>query len=310
LWRWAFPTAVFLLWLLGDIRMFRQRHRIRGLPPVRVAPAPPKGLAFLRHPVTTTDVTISTYTIPWPGPDLRLVHLSDLHLNHDFPQAYYQAVIDLSNQQEPDLVLISGDLVSYSIDIPLISPLIGQLNTTAAVTGAGVTPGKGVFASLGNHDYWSDPHQVGRAISQSGVSLLSGKTLQLTKDCQSFILYSDDRPWGPGICLPSGGLTGGPGLVLSHSPDNIFKLARLPGIWAVFSGHVHAGQFRLPLPWGSMAVMLPSAYGRLLDRGHFSIPAFSRFGTSSTSFCRSGIAHPSRRCASTARPKLVIHFPP
>jgi predicted MPP superfamily phosphohydrolase len=54
-------------------------------------------------------------------------------------------------------------------------------------------------------------------------------------------------------------------VVLTHTADNIYRL-RHGGAALVFAGHYHAGQIRLP--WlGSLVV--PSAFGRLFDHGHF-----------------------------------------
>ena len=54
---------------------------------------------------------------------------------------------------------------------------------------------------------------------------------------------------------------------LSHSPDNVFDFAR-SGAFAVFSGHLHAGQIRIPL-FGPAAV--PSLYGRCFEHGQYRV---------------------------------------
>lgn len=301
--RWLFPAAVILLWVLGDIRMFWQRRRLQGSPPVSTEPTPPAGLAFLLHPLTTCDLVTVQYRLAWPGPELRLVHLSDLHLNHALPMDYYQQVIDRANQLKPDLVLLSGDFISSSDDIPLIPGLLEQLQTTNRVTADGIFPGKAIFASLGNHDYWSDPERVRKVLSAAGVSLLQPGPVRASKDHTSFFVCADDRPWGEGFELPSSQLPIRTGLVLSHSPDNIYDLAKLPGFWAVFSGHVHAGQFRFPFPWGSASIIVPSKYGRRLDHGHFAFTAQAACPEQATHlFVNAGIG--------AAEPPVRLYCPP
>ena len=56
-------------------------------------------------------------------------------------------------------------------------------------------------------------------------------------------------------------------LVLSHTPDNIYEVAER-GATALFAGHTHGGQFRLPL-LGPLVV--PSRYGRRFEEGHFVV---------------------------------------
>jgi hypothetical protein len=53
--------------------------------------------------------------------------------------------------------------------------------------------------------------------------------------------------------------------MLTHTPDNLYALCDL-GYAAIFAGHYHGGQIRLP---GLGALVVPSRYGRRFDRGHF-----------------------------------------
>jgi len=268
----AFPAVVILLWVLYELRLQRRKKSIQGPPPDSVLPPPAKGLAFLTHPVTTCDLTQVNYTLSWAGPELTVVQLTDLHLNHAVPMDYYQQVIDQANALSPDMIFLSGDFVNFSHQTRLLPGLLKQLTTTPCVLTNGTQPGKAVFASLGNHDYWSDPSMVRQALRDSGVYILSPTPISASRDGFEFLLVADDRPWGPGVDLDSSPVHNIPGFILSHAPDNIFDLARFPGWWVVFSGHVHAGQFRVPLPWGNTAVLVPSKYGRLLDHGHFILP--------------------------------------
>jgi uncharacterized protein len=281
--RHAFPLLVLAVWLLGDLRLLVQKRLQRGAPPVDEQPPRPRGFAFLRHPITTTDLTRVSYEVFWDGPALTVAQLTDLHVNGSLPFSHYQQAIRLAEKAQPDLVLLTGDFVSHAKNIPALPGLLTPITTTCALSGEGLTPGKAIFASLGNHDYWSDPTGVKAALAQSGVRLLSGQCMELFAQGQPFRLCADDRPWGPASPFsrgekgqdsppPSGeglGVREKPTLILSHSPDNIFDLRYIPGAVAVFSGHVHGGQFRVPLPFGSTSLVLPSIHGRRLDRGHF-----------------------------------------
>jgi predicted MPP superfamily phosphohydrolase len=126
-------------------------------------------------------------------------------------------------------------------------------------------------ASLGNHDYWSDPDAINCVLKDQSIPRLNGSGVEMSFEGEKFKVYADDRPWGLGLSAKSGGFDAPPSMVLSHSPDNIFQLIKMPSCRAVFSGHVHAGQFRFPLPWSglSTSLVLPSAHGRRLDHGHF-----------------------------------------
>lgn len=283
--RWAFPLFTAVLWLWGDIRLAVQKHRLRGCPPVDVYPPQAHGWEFLRRPNTTLDLTRVSYEIPWDGPTLTVAQITDLHLNAHIPLDFYRQAIDLVNQAHPDLIFLSGDFVTYRHNLPLLPDLLRPLRTSGRVRAENLPPHQAVVASLGNHDYWADGQTVSQTLQAAGFDLLSGRWIDIQVDGKTVRLAGDDRPWGAGLAasappVSSDSVNGDaiPCLILSHSPDNIFRLRRFPGARAVFSGHVHGGQLRMPLPVlganspaGSTAVILPSAFGRLLDRGHFVV---------------------------------------
>ena len=48
--------------------------------------------------------------------DYKIVNLSDLHLGQWLTAEYLEGVIDIVNRQEPDMVALTGDYVSYILD--------------------------------------------------------------------------------------------------------------------------------------------------------------------------------------------------
>lgn len=64
-------------------------------------------------------------------------------------------------------------------------------------------------------------------------------------------------------------------LVLIHTADNIYRLSA-EGVTAVFAGHYHAGQIRVPLLG---PLVMPSVYGRRFDHGHFMVNGTRLFVT-------------------------------
>jgi predicted MPP superfamily phosphohydrolase len=135
-------------------------------------------------------------------------------------------------------------------------------------------PRFGVYAVLGNHDFWTAPDAVRRTLSAAGVTLLGTGCAQLPESLGRIAVCGTEAPWGPkrDASLPAGGLS----LVLSHTPDNIYELATL-GASVVFSGHTHGGQLRLP---GLGALIIPSRYGRRFDEGHFLVGSTHLFVSS------------------------------
>lgn len=239
---------------LGELRRVWLRRRLRGAPPVERSG--PSG-SFLR-PVTTTDLQIVRYEVDlpgWQGETLRVAQLSDLHVNADIPLDYYLQAVEQVNRAQPDLILLTGDFVTDLHFLSLLPSILGGLKSRL-----------GSYAILGNHDYWADAGQVAEMVESLGIHLLrDGWQRVLVDERTTLVLFGCEAPWSKNTCQKPALQAGELALGLSHTADHIYRLSG-PGIAAVFSGHYHAGQFRLPF-FGP--VLAPSAYGRRFDRGHF-----------------------------------------
>ena len=249
----------YLAWLLlaGIVGKQWQRHALRQeyeRSPIRHE----RPAESLWRPVTTTDLGVRYYVVGSnrvsPG-GIRIVLLTDLHITPALPRAYYEQMFELVAAQHADLILLGGDYVSEPENLELMARLLAR-RWPARV---------GVFGVLGNHDLWTDSARVRDALSSAGVTLVEGRCLQLPESLGQIAICGTDAPWGAELssALDPAELN----LVLSHTPDNIYRLAK-QGATLVFSGHTHGGQIRVP-GWGS--VVVPSRFGGVFDQGHFVV---------------------------------------
>jgi hypothetical protein len=126
----------------------------------------------------------------------------------------------------------------------------------------------GIFAILGNHDHWADPEQVATTVSDAGVQMLHNGWQRLSLNgVGNLLIQGCEDPWSPEKWRSTAVQPEELVLVLSHTADNIYRLSKA-GAKAVFSGHYHAGQFKLP---GLGPVIIPSKYGRRFHHGHFVV---------------------------------------
>ncbi len=188
---------------------------------------------------------------------LSVLHLSDLHFSPAYGRLFFEEVVRsaLAFGPEPDLVLITGDFLDDDAMtdwvVPVLSPLRGRL---------------GQFAVLGNHDYRHDIRGLRRELRASGFTALEGRWSVVEAGGDRIAIGGTSHPWGKDLFrrpAPAADLS----LVLSHSPDEIYRAAGL-GVDAVFSGHNHGGQVRLP---GIGPILMPSRYSRRFDRGFFRV---------------------------------------
>ena len=255
--RWhAVPLVVLGLVVVGELRRFALRRAASAEVPVSVSPSARSRWS----PNTTTDLAVIRHLASAPclrGDRLRVVQLSDLHVTDQVPYDYYVSVLETAARQEPDLLILTGDFVSSRRRMDLVEELLRDRLEARL----------GVFGVLGNHDYWTDSLAVRRVLERVGVQLLRGECRRLTlRDGATLQLCGTEQPWGVTLhadAVREADFT----LVLSHNPDNIYELASM-GVSAVFGGHYHGGQFRIP---GLGAFVVPSRYGRRFDRGRFRI---------------------------------------
>ena len=109
---WVFAPAVLLgLVLLGEVRRVWIRRSCAGTHPVDTIPHQ----VDIVNPVTTTDLVVHRYEVPhpkWRGAPLRIVHLTDLHVHPNLPLEYYQEVMSVAEQTEPDVAVFTGDFIT------------------------------------------------------------------------------------------------------------------------------------------------------------------------------------------------------
>ncbi len=182
----------------------------------------------------------------WPAPlsGLRVALLSDLHVGSAYwGLAHLRELVQRTNAEQPDLILLAGDYVSNEAStgryVPM-EPIAAELGQLRAPLG--------VVAVLGNHDWWNDGPKTRAALEKSGVRVLDDEAIRIVVHGASFCLlglrdeYSRERTAAQELDLALPGL---PLLVLVHEPDVFVELDQRALL--TLAGHTHGGQVDLPL---------------------------------------------------------------
>ena len=195
----------------------------------------PHWVEVVRHPLPVAHLPASLL-------GRTLVQISDVHVGPRVDDAYVIRTFKRVAVLQPDIVVITGDLISYTTTV---------FDQVAAVYRHLPRGRLATLAVLGNHDYgpaWSQPRiasQVIEAVAPFGVTVLRNEV----RDVEGLQIAGLDDVWARAFS-PSGALDrlrpGRAAIALSHNPDT----ADLP-VWSgyqgwILSGHTHGGQCKPP----------------------------------------------------------------
>jgi predicted MPP superfamily phosphohydrolase len=194
---------------------------------------------------------------------LGILHLSDFHAGTpSLNMRTLQAAVDFGVSTGPDLVAITGDLVSHPRAVPQVARELARLK-----------PPLGMYAVTGNHEVGdtSDPLSQGMVVDDwrpAAVELLRDRMVAVQRDgvrIEVAGLDADVTAFHPPPESLFDASTGALRVLLTHFPD---VAERLPGGAAslVLAGHLHGGQICLPGPHG----LIKLSHGdRRFDEGVF-----------------------------------------
>lgn len=173
---------------------------------------------------------------------LRIGVASDLHLGQLFGNRQLDKLADLFRQEHVDLILLPGDIMDDNTQAYIEQGMQAHLSKLNAPLG--------VYATLGNHDFFGHQLAIAQAIREAGITLLFDQAL-LIEGRALLIGRNDDllqgRPSTAQILsqLPThlyqSAVESLPILLLDHRPTEIALNAQSP-IEVQLSGHTHKGQ--------------------------------------------------------------------
>jgi predicted MPP superfamily phosphohydrolase len=164
-------------------------------------------------------------------------------------------------QISDDLVVITGDFVTDLFHRTTVD-LIENLSQIKAR--------EGIFAVLGNHDYWTNAKSIRQVLAASGITELANQVHTLRRGAAQLHIAGVDDYWENKARLrdvlhqlpPEGAA-----ILLAHEPDFAVISAQSGRFDLQLSGHTHGGQ--VILPWFG-PIVLPM-YGRRFPVGLYQV---------------------------------------
>jgi predicted MPP superfamily phosphohydrolase len=209
--------------------------------------------------IEQVSVTIPDLSSAFNG--YKIASIADIHVGQWLSPKRLDGVVEMINQQHPDLVAIIGDLFSYEVDR-------FAAQTTASLNK--LNPKDVSVAVLGNHDHWVGEAAVREILRQSDIVDLSNDVYTLHREEAPLHIAGVDS-----VMLHKHRLdvvlsklaSSGPAILLAHEPDFADVSATTGRFSLQISGHSHGGQFIIP----SIGTLVKGPHAKKYPLGRYQI---------------------------------------
>lgn len=220
--------------------------------PIVAIPSGVAGVADSFAPIKVEPRSIPITDLPPALQGFKIAHLSDLHLGYYVHLGHLESAVEKIKLQQPDLALVTGDI---SDDLTILSQAIAIINS--------IRPRYGIYAGVGNHEYYRGIVEVMQIFSKAPFPMLINQRINLLvnnvrislggcddprtlrRDYAEFLQDTIERTMGS---APSDTFR----LLMCHRPEG-FNYSAQKGIDLVLSGHTHGGQ----VGWGGRSAFEP-----------------------------------------------------
>lgn len=216
------------------------------------------------HWVEVVEQPLPIQHLPASLAGKTIVQLSDIHVGPRVDDDYLRGAITIVNQLQPDMVVVTGDFMSYRDH--------GQIDGVCRLFSTLKQPPLGCYGALGNHDFgygWQQAEvadTLTRKLGEVGLRILRNEVANI----QGLQLLGVDDLWGTsyGGANALAKLTPKVAhLALCHNPDAQDQPEWQSYFGWTLAGHTHGGQCKPPfLP----PPLLPVKNKRF-TAGHFEL---------------------------------------
>lgn len=207
---------------------------------------------------------ISIEDLPTGLEGYRIGQLSDIHCGPNTPASRVRGWVERMNALDLDLVTVTGDLItSGDTHVAAVAEALGHLRAR-----------DGVYACMGNHDYFTDGERMVRELERAGVTVLRNRGVVVAHDGAELFVAGVDDTWTRRNDVQRA-LRDRPkkavSLLLAHDPA-LFPEAVAHGVDLTLSGHTHGGQLAVPgvRRWSLARLMSEFTWG-LYRRGRSTL---------------------------------------
>ncbi|MHB1001213.1 MAG: metallophosphoesterase [Armatimonadota bacterium] len=194
--------------------------------------------------VTHQDVYIRNLPQEFDG--FTIAQATDLHVAIWVKPAHIRGMVDKMINLHSDMIVLTGDYVSMSAKYA--QPAADELSRLDAPYG--------IYAVLGNHDYWTDSERVASALKSADIDVMFNENREIRKGASGIRLLGFDDTWEGDtdygkafVGVPYGEILIG----IAHNPDTVLSIED-KHVSLLLTGHTHGGLINLPFKGPLFAV--------------------------------------------------------
>ena len=187
---------------------------------------------------------------------LRVVAIADIHTGSNYaPIERLHLVVQKANEQNADLILLLGDYVSESERGRVRNPAEGADGTQLKIPVneiadalQGFRAKHGVYAIIGNHDWYHNEQKIHRELERVGINVVNNEVENIQIGDKTIKLWGIEDLWKNRRvpAEPFEQLSDKRNVIaFTHNPDSL--LTAPAGFAIMFAGHSHGGQVNFPI---------------------------------------------------------------
>jgi len=209
--------------------------------------------------IRVSRAVLASPNLPESFDGTTVLFAADIHAGPYLGRARMRSLVDRINALQPDVVVLGGDYVGGRA---------GGAKAFYSEVGDIEAP-LGVYAVLGNHDYWEGVDDAREGMRRAGIRLLVNESAEIGREGETIRIAGVDYPWigDADVEAAAQGIAEDEfAIFVSHSPD--YFPEAMPQTGSTFdlalAGHTHGGQLTV---FGTLAPLVPSAYGQRYKGG-------------------------------------------
>jgi predicted MPP superfamily phosphohydrolase len=187
--------------------------------------------------IVLEDVTIKIDNL---ARSYSIVQISDVHIGGLIDQKFIKDIVNKINNLNPDIVVITGDLVDVSLKFakPTLNELKGLKSTF------------GTYFVVGNHEYFHGVEDVIKEVNSIGIKTLENESIYIGNQGSGFNLIGVYDIMGhrvnhhePDLNMATKNIeNNSPNILLAHQPRFLNEIDETHNIDLILCGHTHGGQ--------------------------------------------------------------------